>query len=77
MAFAIALGAVVLYALALDRVGFLITATLLLTVLFTAFGVRRSQILPLAAAVALGIHFIFYTLLRVPLPWGLLEGIAW
>jgi hypothetical protein len=23
------------------------------------------------------IHYAFYTLLRVPLPWGVLEGIAW
>ena len=74
---ALVLAGVVFYALVLDRLGFLITATLLLSVLFAAFGVRRARILPLAAVVTLAIHFAFYTLLRVPLPWGLLEGIAW
>jgi hypothetical protein len=28
-------------------------------------------------AVTLGLHLAFYSLLRVPLPWGWLEGIAW
>ena len=32
---------------------------------------------PLAAGVTLALHFAFYTLLHVPLPWGWLEGIAW
>ena len=74
---AIVLAGVVFYALVLNRLGFLITATLLLSILFAAFGVRRARILPLAAVVTLAIHFAFYTLLRVPLPWGLLESIAW
>ena len=71
------LGSVVFYALALGWLGFLPTATLLLSVLFAVFGVPRGRILPLALVVTLGIHFVFYTLLRVPLPWGLLEGFAW
>jgi putative tricarboxylic transport membrane protein len=75
--FALVLAAVVFYAVAVDRLGFLITAILLLAILFAAFGVRRSRILPLAVAVTLVLHFGFYTLLRVPLPWGMLEGIAW
>jgi len=40
-------------------------------------GVRLRNALPLALAVALVIHYVFYKLLRVPLPWGLLQGIAW
>jgi putative tricarboxylic transport membrane protein len=32
---------------------------------------------PLALAITLIIHYAFYKLLRVPLPWGLLQGIAW
>jgi putative tricarboxylic transport membrane protein len=74
---ALVLAVVVLYALVLDRIGFLITATLLLSALFAAFGVRRTRILPMAVCVTLAIHVAFYTLLRVPLPWGLLEAIAW
>ena len=75
--FVLVLGAVMFYAVAVDRLGFLITATFLLAILFGAFGVRRTRILPRAAGVALAIHFSFYTLLRVPLPWGVLERIAW
>jgi len=75
--FVLVLASVLFYALAVERVGFLITAILLLAILFGAFGVRRVNILPLAIAVTLAIHFAFYTLLRVPLPWGVLEAIAW
>ena len=32
---------------------------------------------PLALAVTLVIHYAFYKLLKVPLPWGVLQGIAW
>ena len=75
--FVLVLASVVFYALAVERLGFLVTAILLLAILFGAFGVRRARILPLAVAVTLAIHFSFYTLLRVPLPWGVLEAIAW
>jgi putative tricarboxylic transport membrane protein len=75
--FALVIADLLFYALAVDRLGFLVTAVLFLSVLFLAFGVRRARILPLAAAVTLVIHYGFYTLLRVPLPWGMLEGIAW
>jgi putative tricarboxylic transport membrane protein len=73
----IALAGVVLYALLLDWLGFLITAILLLTALFARFGVPGRRILPLSILVTLTIHVVFYTLLRVPLPWGVLEAIAW
>lgn len=75
--FALVIADLLFYALAVDRLGFLITAVLFLTVLFLAFGVGRARILPLAAAVTFVIHYGFYTLLRVPLPWGVLEEIAW
>jgi putative tricarboxylic transport membrane protein len=39
--------------------------------------VPRLRIVPLALIVTFAIHYAFYTLLRVPLPWGVLEGIAW
>ncbi len=75
--FGLVLCAMVFWVLTLNTVGFLITAVVFLAVLFFAFGVRRARVLPLALAVTLAIHYAFYTLLRVPLPWGLLEGIAW
>jgi putative tricarboxylic transport membrane protein len=65
------------YALAVNSLGFLFTAVIFLAALFLGFGVRRTRILPAALAVTLAIHYVFYTLLRVPLPWGVLEGIAW
>jgi putative tricarboxylic transport membrane protein len=75
--FALVIADVVFYAVAVDWLGFFITALAFLSVLFLAFGVRRARIVPLAAIVTLGLHYGFYTLLRVPLPWGLLGGIAW
>jgi putative tricarboxylic transport membrane protein len=75
--FALVIADLLFYALAVDRLGFLITAVLFLTILFLAFGVPRARILPIAVAVTLVIHYGFYTLLRVPLSWGLLDGIAW
>jgi putative tricarboxylic transport membrane protein len=65
------------YAIAVEALGFLITSVVFLAVLFLAFGVRRARIVPLAVAVTLVIHYGFYTLLRVPLPWGVLEAVAW
>lgn len=31
----------------------------------------------LAVVLTLLIHFVFYKLLRVPLPWGVLQAVAW
>ena len=74
---ALVIGGLIFYALAVDTVGFFITGFVFLAVLFLAFGVRRRWIAPIAAAVTFGLHVAFYTFLRVPLPWGWLEGIAW
>ena len=65
------------YTLVVDRLGFFITGTLFLSILFTAFGARRIWILPIAIGVTVGMHYAFYTVLSVPLPWGVLETIAW
>jgi putative tricarboxylic transport membrane protein len=67
----------VFYAFAVARLGFFITAVLFLGVLMVAFGVPRTRILPLAVVVTFVIHYAFYSLLRVPLPWGVLERFAW
>jgi putative tricarboxylic transport membrane protein len=47
------------------------------TVLFVVFGVGRKWVLPIAVIATLVIHYAFYKLLRVPLPWGLLQGMAY
>jgi putative tricarboxylic transport membrane protein len=67
----------VFYALAVGSLGFHLTAVIFLSILMLAFEVPRARILPLALVVAVAIHYGFYGLLRVPLPWGLLEGLAW
>jgi putative tricarboxylic transport membrane protein len=74
---ALVIADLIFYALAVDRVGFFTTGFVFLTVLFLAFDVRWRWIPLLAVAVTLALHAVFYTLLRVPLPWGWLEGIAW
>lgn len=65
------------YAMVVDHLGFLLTSVVFLGVLFLAFRVRLSWVAPLAVVVTMVMHLAFYSLLRVPLPWGVLEGIAW
>jgi putative tricarboxylic transport membrane protein len=69
--------ALICYALFVETAGFFATSILFLVALLLAFGARPRWIAPLAVGVTLAIHFMFYSLLRVPLPWGWLEGIAW
>jgi putative tricarboxylic transport membrane protein len=77
LAFAVTIGVNVFYILAVDRLGFILTGVIYLGALFLVFGVSRRWILPLAIVVTLCIHYAFYKLLKVPLPWGVLQGIAW
>jgi len=76
-ALALVVGVNVFYILLVDKLGFIPTAMIYLAALFAVFGVRGRWILPLALIVTLLIHFSFYKILRVPLPWGLLEKFAW
>jgi len=75
--FGIVIFVLLAYALVVNSLGFFITAALLLAVLFLAFGVSLKRTLILAPLAPFIIHYLFYTLLRVPLPWGLLEAMAW
>ena len=77
IAFFAVIGVNVFYIVAVDRVGFIITGVIYLATLFTVFGVRVKWVVPLALAVTVVIHYAFYKLLKVPLPWGVLQGIAW
>ena len=76
-ALALVIGVNVFYILFVDVLGFIPTGVIYLAALFAVFGVRTRWILPLALLVTLAIHYSFYKLLRVPLPWGLLEGFGW
>ena len=65
------------YVAASERLGFLPTAVILLMALFLVFEVRIKTAIIVALLGALGIHTLFYKLLKVPLPWGILESVAW
>ena len=60
------------YVAAADRLGFIITAAIMVYVTSTALGAKWKLALPLAALSPFAIHLIFGKLLRVPLPAGLL-----
>ena len=61
-----------LYVFVADRLGFILTAALIVYVTATALGARWKLALPLAVLAPVAIHLIFSKLLRVPLPIGLL-----
>jgi putative tricarboxylic transport membrane protein len=67
----------VFYLAVSERLGFLITAVLLLMALFYVFGVKARTALVVAIVGSLAIHAMFYKLLKVPLPWGILSPFAW
>ncbi len=61
------------YVFAADVLGFHITGILLLALWIRLLGASWRVTLPVAIVSTLVIHFSFYKLLRVPLPWGVLE----
>jgi len=69
--------ALVFYVVAADPLGFVITSIVFLGVLLLKFGVRVAVALPVAIVSTLVMHTLFYKVLRVPLPWGVLERFAW
>ncbi|HEY3177348.1 MAG TPA: tripartite tricarboxylate transporter TctB family protein [Casimicrobiaceae bacterium] len=75
-AFFVTIGVVVAYIALADKVGFLIIGPLVLFALFIAYGVRPITAFAVAIVVTLVIHYAFYKLLRVPLPWGVLTPFA-
>ena len=77
LALVVLLGSVVFYIAAVDRLGFLLSSVLILIALFSVLRVPPARSVLLAAVVTLVIHFAFYKLLRVPLPWGVLTPFAW
>jgi putative tricarboxylic transport membrane protein len=60
-----------------DRLGFIPTGIIYLAVLMAVFRVRLANSLVIAVVVTLVIHYAFYKLLKVPLPWGVLVKWAW
>ena len=76
-ALAVLLGSVVFYIGVSDALGFLITALAVLLALFRSLQVPWRRALFWAVVSTLVVHFAFYKLLRVPLPWGVLTPWAW
>jgi putative tricarboxylic transport membrane protein len=75
-AFAALVLATIAYILFSTAVGFLIIAPLGLAAMLIAFGVRRGLAVVVAVVGTIVIWYAFYKLLRVPLPWGVLERFA-
>lgn len=67
----------VVYIVLAQPLGFLLTAPLCLLVLFLKLKVRVPTAIVVALVATLAMHLLFYKLLRVPLPWGVLERFAW
>ena len=74
---AITIALVVFYILASTPLGFIPTAFIALAILFAVLGVKPLLVPILAAGVTMAMHYGFYSLLRVPLPWGVLTPWAW
>jgi len=75
-AFAALLLATIAYILFSTSVGFLIVAPLGLAAMLVAFGAGRGTAMAVAIVGTIVIWYAFYKLLRVPLPWGVLERFA-
>ena len=77
LALLVLLASIVFYIVAAQWLGFLPTAMLILLAMFSVLRVPPGRALLLAVVATLVIHFAFYKLLRVPLPWGVLTPYAW
>ena len=64
------------YVIAANGLGFHLTGFLLLIFWLRVLGARWGLALAVAVATPIVIHIAFYKLLRVPLPWGVLERFA-
>jgi putative tricarboxylic transport membrane protein len=75
--FVLLVASVVFYIVAAQKLGFLLSAVLILTAMFYVLRVPLGRSLLIAVIASLVIHFMFYKLLRVPLPWGILVNHSW
>jgi len=66
----------VFYVFAVDTMGFHITSAALLLVWSRLLGASWRLAVPVSLAATVVIHLAFYKLLKVPLPWGVLERVV-
>lgn len=64
------------YVLTSNFLGFHIAATLAMLTWLLVFGLKPLWAVPLAIGFPIMMHLAFYKILRVPLPWGLLEKVV-
>ena len=77
VALCVLLASVIFYIAFANSLGFLPTSFIMLVALFKALQVNWRRTLTVAVIATLVVHFAFYKLLRVPLPWGVLTPWAW
>jgi len=64
------------YVVASEPLGFHLTGFVLLLAWMRILGTRLSLALAVALVATIAIHLAFYKVLRIPLPWGVLERLA-
>jgi putative tricarboxylic transport membrane protein len=64
------------YVLTSNFLGFHIAASLAMLAWLLVFGLKPIAAVPLAIGFPIVMHLAFYKILRVPLPWGLLEKVV-
>jgi putative tricarboxylic transport membrane protein len=74
--FASIIAGLALYVAVADRLGFHLTGFILLIWWLRVLGARWPITIAMAIAAPLLLHLAFYKVLRVPLPWGVLERFA-
>ena len=65
-------GLLLIYVLTVDRLGFALTAGVMVLTAAVALGARLRLAIPLAIGAPILVHLLFAKLLRVPLPPGLI-----
>jgi putative tricarboxylic transport membrane protein len=76
MRFSSALIAIVFYLVAVNTLGFIATATIIVTFILLVSRIPIRRGLPVGLGTALVLTLVFASILRVPLPWGPLESIS-
>lgn len=77
MGLLVVLGGLTGYVLLSERLGFHLIAMLVVGGATVAFTGRWRTAVPVAVGAAIGVHAVFYGLFKVPLPWGVLQPLAW
>ena len=77
LAIVLTASAVIFYLVVANFLGFIITGTIILAALMWSYGVVFKVLVPVSIVSAVVIHLAFYKLLSVPLPWGVLQPLAW